>query len=58
MGKMGPYASVSMAIIFLILKLPAPKYADLTLREKIAQIDPLVAVVFLPAIMSLILALH
>jgi MFS family permease len=53
-----PIGAVSFVIILLILKLPQPKDVNLTLRQQLAQLDPLGTICFLPSIICLILALQ
>ncbi|RFU24474.1 hypothetical protein B7463_g11864, partial [Scytalidium lignicola] len=53
-----PIGAVSFAVITLVFKLPQPKDAKLPLHQKLAQLDPLGTICFLPAIVCLILALQ
>ena len=47
-----------MVIIWLILELPAVKRNETSIRQKIAQLDPLGTLCFLPGIVCLLLALQ
>lgn len=53
-----PIGAVAFLIILFTLKLPSPKDANLTLRQQLAQLDPIGTAVFLPSIICLILALQ
>ncbi|MCJ1238226.1 hypothetical protein MMC14_006215 [Varicellaria rhodocarpa] len=53
-----PIGAVSFATILLVLKLPQPKDANLTLRQQLAQLDPLGTLCFLPSVICLVLSLQ
>lgn len=53
-----PIGGVAMVVLFLILKIPSPKYAKLPLRQQLINLDPLGTAVFLPAVVCLLLALQ
>ena len=47
-----------MAILFLILHLPPPKNAGLTIWQQIVQLDPIGTALFMPGVVCLLLALE
>jgi MFS family permease len=53
-----PIGAVTMLIITLILKAPAPKNSGKTIREKINQLDPFGTLLFMPGVICLLLALQ
>jgi hypothetical protein len=53
-----PIGAIAFVVILLTLKLPSPSGANLTLRQQMAQLDPIGTAVFLPSIICLILALQ
>ena len=53
-----PIGGVAILILFFILHLPAPKNANMPLRQQIAQLDPIGTSLFMPAVICLLLALQ
>lgn len=53
-----PIGAVTVAIIFIILKLPNPEKANQSLRQQLIQLDPLGTLFFLPSTVCLLLALQ
>ena len=53
-----PIGGVAMAILFLILHLPPPKKAGLTLWQQFVQLDPIGSALFMPGVVCLLLALQ
>ena len=53
-----PIGAVTVLILVFILKLPTPKTDAKNIRQKIAQLDPLGTVLFLPGVICLLLALQ
>jgi hypothetical protein len=53
-----PIGAAAFVVILFILKLPRAKETNLTLRQQLAQLDPLGTICFLPGIICLILALQ
>lgn len=53
-----PIGGATMVFLFFVLQAPAPRHANLTLKQKAAQLDPIGTIIFLPAIVCLLLALQ
>lgn len=53
-----PIGAVAFVVILFTLSLPSPNDANLTLRQQVAQLDPLGTAVFMPSMVCLLLALQ
>ena len=53
-----PLGAVSLLIVLLFLHIPPPPKADLSTREKLIRLDPVGTLLFMPAVISLLLALQ
>ena len=53
-----PIGAVTLVFLVLFLKLPDPRNAGMSLRQQIAQLDPLGNLFFLPSVVCLLLALE
>ncbi len=53
-----PIGAITIAIIFVVLKLPSLKNANLSIRQQFVQLDPLGTLFFLPSTVCLLLALQ
>jgi hypothetical protein len=53
-----PVGGVTMVVLFFIPKTPPPKNANLTFKERVAQLDILGTSIFVPCMVCLLLALQ
>ncbi|OBT82996.1 hypothetical protein VE02_08508 [Pseudogymnoascus sp. 03VT05] len=53
-----PIGGVAMAVLAIVLKLPAPAAAETSLKKKLWQLDPVGTICFIPGICCILLALQ
>ncbi|KFY72964.1 hypothetical protein V499_06936 [Pseudogymnoascus sp. VKM F-103] len=53
-----PIGGVAMAVLAVVLKLPAPAAAETSLKKKLWQLDPVGTICFIPGISCILLALQ
>jgi MFS family permease len=53
-----PVGGFTMVVLFFILTAPSPKNANLTLKERVAQLDIIGTSIFIPCMVCLLLALQ